>query len=130
MAMETLTAISVTVIAATMVVGLIFMIPLLLQIRRTAREAEKLIDTVSAQVAPVSRDIILISQDVKDIVESIRQQVYNVEDGIETVHDMVLWTKKLQAELKWRAEAPLLQIAAVMGGIKRGFEVMARMIKR
>jgi len=130
MAMETLTAISVTVIAATMVVGLIFMISLLLQIRRTAREAEKLIDTVSAQVAPVSRDIILISQDVKDIVESIRQQVYNVEDGIETMHDMVLWAKKLQMELKWRTQAPLLQIAAVMGGIKRGLEVMARILKR
>jgi uncharacterized protein YoxC len=130
MAMETLTAISVTVIAVTMVVGLAFMIPLLLQICRTYREAEKLIDTVSAQVAPVSRDIILISQDVKDIVESIRQQVYTVEDGIETVHDMVRRAKKLQAELKWRTEAPLLQIAAVMGGIKRGFEVMARILKR
>lgn len=130
MAMETLTAISVTVIAAAMVVGLIYMIPLLLHIRRTYREAEKLIDTVSAQVVPVSRDIILISQDVKDIVESIRQQVYKVEDGIETVHDMVLWTKKLQAELKWRTEASLLQIDAVMGGIKRGFEVMGRILKR
>ena len=128
--METLTAISVTVIAVIMAAGLAFMIPLVFQIRRTAREAEKLIDAFSTQAAPVSRDIILISRDFKDIVESIRQQVYNVGDGIETVHDMVLRTKKLQAELKWRTEAPLLQIAAVMGGIKRGFEVMARILKR
>jgi len=128
--METLTAISVTVIAAIMVLGLIFLIPLLLQIRRTAREAEKLLDAIRTQVAPVSRDIILISQDVKDIVESIRQQVYTVEDGVETVHDMVLWAKKIKAELKWRTEKPLLHTAAVMGGIKRGIEVMAQMFKK
>ena len=44
--METLMAISVTVIAAIMVLALIFQIPVLLQVRRTAREAEKLIDSV------------------------------------------------------------------------------------
>ena len=41
--METLMAMSVTVIAAIMVLGLIFLIPVLLQVRRTAKEAEKLI---------------------------------------------------------------------------------------
>lgn len=127
--METLTAISVTVIAAIMVLGLAFMIPIFLQVLRIAREAEKLMDTVRTQVAPVSRDIILISQDVKEIVQSVHRQVHNVEDGVETVHDMVLHVKKLQAELKWRTEAPLLRVAAVMGGIKRGFEVMGRMFK-
>ena len=53
----TLLTISVTVIAAIMVLALIFLIPVLLQVRRTAHEAEKLIDSVRVQVAPVSRDI-------------------------------------------------------------------------
>jgi hypothetical protein len=129
MFMETLMAISVAVIAAIMVLFLILMIPVLLKVLRIAREIEWLIDTVRTQVAPVSRDIIVISQDVKDIVRSIRRQVDKVEDGVETAHDMVLWMKKLQAELIWRAEKPILQAAAVMGGIKRGMEVMAQMFK-
>jgi len=41
MTMETLMAIGVTVIAAVMVLALIFLIPVLLQVRRTAKEAER-----------------------------------------------------------------------------------------
>ena len=42
--LATLLTISVTVIAAILVLVLIFFIPVLLQVRRTAHEAEKLID--------------------------------------------------------------------------------------
>ena len=123
--METLTAISVTVIAAIMVLGLIFMIPVLLQIRRTAREAEKLFDYVRAQVAPISHDIFLISQDVKSIVQSIQRQVDRVEEGVETVHDMAVRLKVFQIEVQRRIEEPLLQIVSVFGGVKRGVEAIA-----
>jgi uncharacterized protein YoxC len=54
--MATLLTTSVTVIAAIMVLVLIFLIPVLLQVRRTAHEAEKLIDSVRLQVAPERRE--------------------------------------------------------------------------
>jgi len=126
----TLLTISVTVIAAILVIVLIFLIPVLFQVRRTAREAEKLIDSVRLQVAPVSRDIGLISRDVKSIVQSIQRQVDRVEDGVETVHDMAVRAKEFQLEVKRRIEEPLLQLAAVLGGVKRGIEVMARIFYR
>ena len=128
--METLMAISVTVIAAIMVLALIFLIPVLLQVRRTAHEAEKLIDSVRVQVAPVSRDVGLISRDVKSIVQSIHRQVDRVEDGIETVHDMAVRVKEFQLEVKRRIEGPLLQLAAVLGGVKRGIEAVSRILSR
>ena len=123
-------AISVTVIAAIMVLALIFQIPVLLQVRRTAREAEKLIDSVRVQVAPLSRDVGLISQDVKSILQSIHRQVGRVEDGIETVHDMAVRVKEFQLEVKRRIEEPLLQLAAVMGGVKRGVEAISSIFRR
>ncbi len=43
-AIATLMTVSVTVISAILVLILIFLIPVLLQVRRTAHEAEKLID--------------------------------------------------------------------------------------
>ena len=58
--LATLLAISITVIAAILVLVLIFLIPVLLQVRRTVHEAEKLIDSVRLQVAPVSHDLVLI----------------------------------------------------------------------
>jgi len=128
--MEILTAISVTVIAAIMILGLIFMIPVLLQIRRAAREAEKLIDSVRAQVAPTSRDIVLISHDVKSIVQSIQRQVDRVEEGVETVHDMAVRLKEFQFEVQRRIEEPLLQIISVFSGVKRGAEAIAGIFRR
>ena len=128
--METLMAVSVTVIAAIMVLALIFLIPVLLQVRRTAREADKLIDSVRLQVAPVSHDITAISQEVKSVIQSIHRQVDRVEDGIETVHDMAIRAKEFQLEVKRTIEEPLLQLAAVLGGVKRGVEAIASIFCR
>src|SRR4030043_98137 len=93
-----LLTISVTVIAAILVLVLIFFIPVLLQVRRTAHEAEKLIDSVRLQVAPVSRDIAAISREVKSVIQSIHRQVDRVEGGIETVHDMAGRGQECQVE--------------------------------
>jgi uncharacterized protein YoxC len=128
--LATLLTISVTVIAAILVLVLIFFIPVLLQVRRTAREAEKLIDSVRLQVAPVSHDITAISQEVKSVIQSIHRQVDRVEDGIETVHDMAIRAKEFQLEVKRRIEEPLLQLAAVLGGVKRGVEAIASIFWR
>jgi len=126
----TLLTISVTVIAAILVLVLIFFIPVLLQVRRTAHEAEKLIDSIRLQVVPVSRDIAAISREVKSVIQSIRQQVDRVEDGIETVHDMAVRVKEFQLEVKRRIEEPLLQLAAVLGGVKRGVEAISSIFRR
>jgi len=126
----TLLTISVTVIAAILVLVLIFFIPVLLQVRRTAHEAEKLIDSIRLQVVPVSRDIAAISREVKSVIQSIRQQVDRVEDGIETVHDMAVGVKEFQLEVKRRIEEPLLQLAAVLGGVKRGVEAISSIFRR
>ena len=128
--LATLLTISVTVIAAILVLILIILIPVLFQVRRTAHEAEKLIDSVRLQIAPISRDIGLISRDIKRIVQSIHRQVDRVEDGIETVHDMAVLAKEFQLEVKRRIGEPLLQLAAVLGGVKRGMEAMARIFHR
>lgn len=128
--LATLLTISVTVIAAILVLVLIFLIPVLLQVRRTAREAEKLIDSVRLQVVPLSRDISAISQGVRTVVLSLERQVDRVEDGIQTVHDMAVRVKELQLEVKRRIEEPLLQFAAILGGVKRGIEAFARIFYR
>jgi uncharacterized protein YoxC len=57
-----------------------------------------LIDSVRLQVARVSRDIIDIAQEVKSVAQAIHRQVDRVEDGIETVRDMVVRAKEFQLE--------------------------------
>lgn len=122
--------IGIIMIAAILVVILLFLIPVLLQVRRTAREAEKLIDSVRLQVAPISRDIGFISRDIKNIVQSIHRQVDRVEDGVEIVNDMVVRARELQIEVQQKIEQPLLHLAAVLGGIKHGIESVVRVFCR
>jgi len=126
----TLMTVSVTVITAIQVLVPIVLIPALLQVRRTAREAEKLIDSVRTQVAPLSRDMGVISRDVKSIVQSVHRQVDRVEDGIESVHGMAVRVTEFQREIQRKVEVPLLQVSAVLGSLKNGVEAMARILLR
>lgn len=117
MMMETLLAVSVTVIAAIMMTRAVFEILALVQVRRAAREAEKLL-------ALVSREVSSISNEFKSLVQSIHEQTERVEDSIETFHDMAAWMKAFQSEVKPGIEETLLQIAAVLGGVRRGLEAV------
>lgn len=115
--LEILLAISVTVIAAVMVTRAVFEIFALVQVRRTAREAEKLL-------ASVSHEVDLISGGVKNLVRSVHEQTDRVEASIETFHDMAVWMKAFQSEVKPGLEETLLQLAAVLGGLRRGVEAV------
>jgi uncharacterized protein YoxC len=77
-----LVTISITVIAASVVVFTLFLVPVLLQVRRTARELEKLVDTTRLQIVPLSHDLTAISSGVNGILKSIHRQMDKVEEGL------------------------------------------------
>ena len=127
---NTLITISVTVIAGIMVVAVIVLIPVLLQIRRTAREIEKLTDTVRTQVAPVTRDLTSISRETRNILQSIRRQVDKVEDGIAVVRDVAIRVHDLEREVQQRIEVPLLEVVTLITGLSRGLSAFSRIFRR
>jgi len=55
---------------------------------------------------------------------------YRPQYGIETVPDMAVRVKEFQLEVKRRIEVPLLQLAAVLGSVKRGVEAISGMFCR
>jgi hypothetical protein len=116
--LEILLAISVTVIAAVMVMRAVVEILALVQVRRTAREAEKLL-------ASVSHEVDLVSGGVKSLVRSVQEQTERIEDSIETFHDMADWMKAFQSEVKPGLEETLFQLAAVIGSLRRGVEAVS-----
>jgi uncharacterized protein YoxC len=109
---------------------IIFLIPVLLQIRRTAREAEKTLETARTQIVPLSHDLTVISLEIKGIVQSIHRQVEKVEDGISTVGDAALRLREFEGRLERIVEGPLLEIAALSRGVIRGVEVFLRILGR
>jgi uncharacterized protein YoxC len=125
-----LQTISVAVIAASVVVFMIFVIPVLLQFRRTAREAEKTLETVRTLIVPLSHDLTVISAEITGIVRSIHRQVEMVEDGISTVGDSALRLREFQGKIERIVEEPLLEIVALFSGLIRGVEAFLRFFRR
>ena len=97
--------ISVTVIAAIMVTVLIALIPVLSQIRRTAREAEKILETARAQIVPLSHNLAITSHEVNGILQSIHRQVDKVEDSIDTVRGTVVRLREFEEEVLTKIES-------------------------
>jgi uncharacterized protein YoxC len=125
-----LLTISVTVIAAAVAVFTFFLIPVLLQIRRTSRELEKLFDTARMQVTPLSHDLTAISLEIKNMLQSIRRQVDKVEDGITAVRDSALRLKEFQQEVQQMIEDPLIELASLVKGVSRGVEAFLHIFRR
>jgi len=122
--------ISVTVIAAIMVVAVLFLIPILMQIRRTAREVEKTLETARMQIVPLSHDLTVISQEVNGILQSIHRQVDRVEEGITSVRDTAVRLREFEKEIEEKIESPLLQFAALVSAVSRGVEAFIRILRR
>jgi uncharacterized protein YoxC len=115
-----LLTISVTVIAASIVAVAIVLIPLILQIRRTARETEKLLETARMQIVPLSHDLTVISAEVSGILQSIHRQVDKVEEGIAAVRDAAERLREFEEGVLTIVEKPLLKLATVVSALSRG----------
>jgi uncharacterized protein YoxC len=128
--MELTMTISVAVIAAIMVVAVICIIPVLLQIRRTAQQVEKLAETARMQVAPLSRDITIISQTANGIMESLHRQTDKLEESVATVRDGVERLRDFQDDILQRVEQPFFTASAVLGALNQGVSTFFRMLRR
>ena len=125
-----LQTISVTVIAAAVVVVAIVLIPVVLQIRRTAREAEKFLETARMQLVPLSHDVTVISREVSDILRSVHRQVDRVEEGIATVQGAAERLRDLEEAVITRVEEPLLELAALVRAVSRGIGAFLGFFRR
>jgi uncharacterized protein YoxC len=121
-----LQTISVTVIAAAIVVVVIVLIPVILQIRRTAREAEKFLETARMQIVPLGHDLTIISKDVSSIVQSIHRQVEKVEEGVTTVQDAAGRLREFAEAIFTIVGEPLIKLAALVSAVSRGIGASLR----
>ena len=111
--------ISVAIIAFFVVVFVIGLLFVLVQIRRTAKEAEKLMDTSRQQIAPISHDLTIIVNDVKRIVQSIQKQIDMVEDGVGDIKDTVTRITQFEKELQEKLQQPIIEFATLISAISK-----------
>jgi len=115
-----LITISVTVIAAIALVAAFYAIPVLIQIRRTAGEVEKLAQTVRTQITPLGKDLAIIFQEIRTILESIHQQADKVEVGMTALQEIVVNLRDFQRDIQEKIEGPLLEVSTLIEAVSEG----------
>ena len=125
-----LISISVTVIAAIMVIFVIALIPVLLQFRRTAKEGERLLEAARQQLVPLSYDLVRVIDDVQDIVKKGGRQMDKVEDSVNAVHDAALKLRDVETLFKDRIEKPLLNLITLLAALVKGTRAFMDYVKK
>jgi uncharacterized protein YoxC len=128
--MELTMTISVAVIAAILVVAVIFTIPVLLQIRRAVQQVEKLAETARMQIAPLSHDITAVSKTATEILHSVYRQVDKVEESVMDLRDGAGRLRDFEEEIIHRIEGPILTTSALLGAISQGVSTFFRVLRR
>ena len=122
--------ISVAIIAFFVIIFVIGALFLFVQIRRTAKEAEKLLDTTRQQVAPLSHDLTIILNDAKKIVSSIQSQVGKVEKGVDELQEVAERFNEFEKMLEERLRQPILEFATLVTAISRALRAFIDVWKR
>ena len=122
--------ISVAVIAFFVVIFVIGLLIALVQIRRTAKEAEKLMETSRQQIAPISHDLTIIVNDVKRIIQSIQKQMGMVEDGVGDIKNTVTRITQFEKDLQEKLQRPIIEFATLISAMSNAFRAFLGIWKR
>lgn len=80
-------SIAAAVIAGTMLLLVVFLIPAILEIRRTATATREFIATIETDIKPVLTDLQVAIADLKVVTEGISGKVGEVESFMDAVGD-------------------------------------------
>lgn len=122
--------ISVAVIAFFVVVFVVGLLIVLVQIRRTAREAEKLLETSRQHIAPISHDLAIVANDVKKIVQSIGSQVGKVEQGVDELKQTAVRISEFEKMLEEKIQQPFLEFAITVSALVKALQVFVGFWKK
>lgn len=111
--------ISVAVIAFFTVVFVIGLLIALAQIRRTAKEAEKFLDTARQHIGPISHDLTIIFNDVKRITQSVQLQVTKLEKGVDEIKQIATRINEFEKMVQEKIEQPIMAIVSLIASLTR-----------
>ncbi|MFQ5637301.1 MAG: DUF948 domain-containing protein [bacterium] len=114
---------SVAIIAALILINTIFIIVALFKAVKAFTEAQKLMEMVRLQLAPITHDVTQILSDVRSIVRSAEKEMGKVGESISAVRDTTRSIQEFEALLQERIEKPLLDMTAVLSALVKGGRV-------
>jgi len=124
-----LLTISVTVIAASVLAVVFFLIPVLLQFYRTCCEVKKLTESLNVQIESLSHNLNDVLHQMRDMLQSIGRQVNQMEEGVIAVRDIAVRLQEFQREIQERV-FPLFKVASLVGLGSKGLLSFIKFFRR
>lgn len=116
-------SVSVAVIAGLILINTIFLVAVLIKAVKAFGEAQRLLEMVRLQIAPITHDVTQIISDVRSIVRTAEKEMVKVEDSITAVRDTTRNLREFEALIQERIERPLLDITAVLSALIKGGKI-------
>ncbi len=124
-----LITISITVIAACIVIVMVFSVPVLLQIYRTSVEIRRLSETARAQIVPITTQVTEVIHDVRSFVQSIDGHGDEIHGAIIAIRNAAVRLQEFQGEMRDKA-LPLLKMASIVGLGSKGILSFIKLFRR
>jgi uncharacterized protein YoxC len=118
------------VIAAILLLAVIFLIPTLTQIRRTSLEMEKFFETVRLQIIPVAHDVTVVSQQINGILQTVQRQVGKADDALTVFRDTAVRLRDFEEEMLHKIQQPISEIATLLGAVGRAVGAFVHVFRR
>ncbi|MDZ7374830.1 MAG: hypothetical protein ONB23_12810 [candidate division KSB1 bacterium] len=128
--MDLVIAVSVAVIALAMLGVAAAMIAMAARVREAARQVERLAETARLQMGPVVHDLTVVSQEVRRVVQAIGDQVEKAGEGVTALRDTAVRLRDLERGLEQKIEQPLVEVAALLSGITKGFQAFRKIWRK
>lgn len=122
-------SISVAVIAALMFIITVFIVAAAVRAFKAFGEAQKLMETVRFQIAPITHDLTQILSHVRTITRAAESQIEKINESVTAVRDTARNIKDFEALIQERIERPLLDITAVFSALLKGGKVFWNKIR-
>ncbi|MFQ5628423.1 MAG: DUF948 domain-containing protein [bacterium] len=118
--------IAVSVIAVCFIILTTGLVSVAIKVRRTLTEAQKLIEQVRFQTAPLVHDATQIAGDVRTIVKTLEKELPKVSDSLDAVRGTARDIREFEEMLRERVERPLLDLTSIIAGLSKGFVIFWR----
>lgn len=120
--------VSLAVLAAVVVVLVAFAIPTLVQIRRTARNAELTLGAVEREIRPLASQLHVLLQDGRDLLQRGSKELGELARFTATADEVLERLGKVLGVLTGLAKVG--QVVSVAQGVRKGVDVFVRRMGR
>ena len=122
----TIVEIAAILVAVTFVVLVGFLVPVMIQVRKTVAESEQLLAKMNNDLPPLISELKGVSRNVNDLTEQARKGVEHAAVLLHAVGEVGESVQHVHEVVKGSSGSMLTNVASVVAGVKAATEVMKK----